>query len=273
MSDIVIFDRKHLIKQRNRVAQQLHHYDFLLKENAHRLIDRLQDTIRDFPVVLELGCHNGFMADLLKSSKSIDHLIQSDISYEMVKKAKERQNLSSLVVDEEYLPFAPNSFDLVISNLALHWVNDLPGCLLQIKRILKPDGLFLASLFGGGTLYELNQSLMNAEIEIHKGISPRISPFTDVKDAGALLQRAGFSLPVVDSDKIEVTYENPLTLLHDLRGMGQANCIMKRQKYFTGRSILFKALSSYQDNFALEDGKVKASFTTINLTGWKDTIQ
>lgn len=175
---------------------------------------------------------------------------------------------SGVVGDEEHLPFRNQSFDLVFSPLSLHWTNDLPGALIQLRRALKPDGLLLAAMFGGGTLHELRQSLMAAELEVEDGVSPRVSPFAEIRDAGGLLQRAGLALPVADMDTITVTYEHPLKLLADLRGMGEQNCIIERRRSFMRRQTLMRAMEIYLERYSLPDGRVSATFEVIYLTGW-----
>jgi SAM-dependent methyltransferase len=264
MSDPIIFDRLQVRRQRDRAAAHLGEHDFLLRESADRLADRLEDVTRGFPLALDLGCHGGELADRLRGRFGIETLVSCDLSPNMARKA----GGLAVAADEETLPFAEGRFDLVISNLSLHWVNDLPGALLQIRRLLKPDGLFLASLLGGETLRELRQVMMEAELAEEGGVSPRVSPFVDVRDAGALLQRAGFSLPVADIDRCDVTYGNPMTLLADLRGMGEANAVAARRKGFTRRATLLRALSLYQERFAGPDGRMPASFQILTLTGW-----
>jgi SAM-dependent methyltransferase len=174
-----------------------------------------------------------------------------------------------LALDEEALPFSANQFDLVVSALSLHWVNDLPGALLQIQRTLRPDGLFLASLYGGDTLGDLRAALTDAELEISDGASPRVSPFVDVRDAGMLLQRAGFSLPVVDAETITVSYPDPLALLHDIRGMGEANALLTRHQRPLRRAVLQRLFEHYANRHASDVGRITASFQIVTLTGWK----
>jgi SAM-dependent methyltransferase len=174
-----------------------------------------------------------------------------------------------LAADEELIPFAQNSFDLVLSLGSLHWVNDLPGALVQIQRILKPDGLFLAMMPGGQTLRELRDSFEQAEMAAKGGVSPRISPFVDVRDAGGLLQRAGFALPVVDSEMLNVTYTHPLKLMHDLRHMGETNSLRQAPAHFTGCSLMMLAVDHYVRHYGTEDGRIPASFELVTLTGWK----
>lgn len=271
MSDVEImnvFDRKLVRNHRDRAAKTWEDFNFLHKEVAERLCDRLDDVVRDFPLALDIGCHGGDMAETLRGRGNIETLIQCDLSEGMITRANQ-QNALSIVADEEVLPFGPNQFDLITSNLSLHWVNDLPGALLQINRSLKPDGLFIATMFGTETLGELRQSLQAAEMEVDGGISPRISPFADVRDVGMLLQRAGFNLPVVDTDLITVSYENPLKLLKDLKGMGENNKVLERRKVFTKRDLIFKAMQKYIEEFKGDDERVPASFQVMFLTAWK----
>jgi SAM-dependent methyltransferase len=265
MSDPIIFDRAQVRRQRDRAAAKLAEHDFLLRESADRLADRLLDVTRKFPLVLDLGCHGGEMSGALRGRFGIERIVRCDLSPAMV--ALNGPGMG-VVADEEMLPFAEARFDLVISNLSLHWVNDLPGALLQIRRLLRPDGLFLASLLGGETLSELRQSLIEADLAEEGGAGPRISPFVEVKDAGALLHRAGFALPVADSDPINVTYGDPLTLLRDLRGMGEGNAVMARRRHFSRRATLARALAVYQQRFANADGRLPARFQIVTMTGW-----
>jgi SAM-dependent methyltransferase len=173
-----------------------------------------------------------------------------------------------VAADEEALPFGDATLDLVVSALALQAVNDLPGALAQIRRALKPDGLFLAALFGGETLSELRHSFAVAESELDGGTSPRVAPFADVREMGALLQRAGFALPVTDVDRITVRYSSPFRLLRDLRCMGAANALVERRRVPLRRATLMRAMDVYAERFADPDGKVRASFDIVWLSGW-----
>jgi SAM-dependent methyltransferase len=202
----------------------------------------------------------------------VETIVQCDLSPTMMRAARARPCTTGparlvTVADEEFLPFADGSFDLIVSCLSLHWTNDLPGALVQARRALKPDGLFLAAILGGETLGELRRALIEAEVAETGGAGPRVSPFADVRDAGALLQRAGFALPVVDADTITVSYENALDLMRDLRGMGEANAIAERRKDFTRRSTLLRAAAIYEDMFA-DAGRMPATFQVVNLTAW-----
>jgi NADH dehydrogenase [ubiquinone] 1 alpha subcomplex assembly factor 5 len=268
MSDsMFVFDRLAVRRHRDRAAMNFGHADFLFREAAERLTDRLHDVTRRFPLALDLGCHGGQVAQVLGTSSKIDHLIQCDASPMMAQCAR-ANGVSTLSADEEALPFGEQTLDLAISNLALHWTNDLPGALVQIRRALKPDGLLLATVFGGETLKELRTALLEAESEITGGASPRVSPFVDVRDAGQLMNRAGFALPVIDSDTITVTYAEPLKLMADLRAMGQTNAVRERRKTFLRRDVLARALNIYQDRFTDERGRVVATFQIVTLTGW-----
>jgi SAM-dependent methyltransferase len=175
---------------------------------------------------------------------------------------------AALVSDEEWLPFADQSLDLIISCLNLHWVNDLPGALTQIRRALKPDGLFLGALFGGETLKELRHALTESELANEGGMSPRISPFTDVRDAGDLLQRAGFTLPLADLDTLTVSYPNALKLMTDLRGMGETNAVSERRKSFSRKETVMETARRYHELFADDEDRIPATFQVIYLTAW-----
>ncbi|WP_119304519.1 methyltransferase domain-containing protein [Dongia deserti] len=261
-----IFDRRLLRERRGRAARDLHAHDFLLKEIGERLCDRLSDIARSFPLTLDLGARDGLLARTLNGRGGIETLIQSDAS--LINARGLQKAGPSLVADEELLPFKAECFDAILSNLALHWVNDLPGALVQIRSSLKPDGLFLASLFGSGTLTELRSCLMEAELAELGGASPRISPFADLRDAAGLLQRAGFALPVADVDTITVTYGDVFALLRDLRGMGETNVLLERLKHPTRRTIFARTAALYQDRFADREGRLCATFQVLFLTGW-----
>jgi NADH dehydrogenase [ubiquinone] 1 alpha subcomplex assembly factor 5 len=260
-----IFDRKRVRTHRDRAANTIETHDFLLREMADRLADRLLDIRKTFPRALELGAHNGVLAEYIPKHAGIETLVQTDLSHAMVMQAKGQR----VVADEEYLPFAANSFDLVMSVGSLHWVNDVPGTLIQIQRILKPGGLFLCMLSGGETLKELRHGFEKAEIKITGGISPRISPFIDVKDAGSLLQRAGFCEPVSDSEIVNVAYETPLQLLHDLRAMGETSALISGSKACMRRALFAALLDEYKQHFTGDNGRVNATFEWVTLTAWK----
>lgn len=263
--DMTVFDRRALRRQRARAAVGLAAHDFLFREVAERLADRLDDVRRDFPRTLILGGHGGIVRHALAGRCGAELLFECDSAPAM---AELTDAPGCVVADEDMLPYADAGFDLVISTMALHWVNDLPGALVQIRRALKPDGLFLAALPGGETLHELRRALMGAEAETTGGAGVRVSPFIELRDAGNLLQRAGFALPVADAETITVTYSDAFALMRDLRGMGEANAATSRRTAFTRRDTMFAAAGRYAELFAGEDGRIPASFEIVTLTAW-----
>ena len=262
-----VFDRRLVRRHRDRAAATLDAHDFLFREVAERLVDRLDDVTRKFPLALDLGCRGGEIPGALRGRGGIHTLVQCDLSTVMAQRAA-ANGCATLAADEELLPFAPASFDLVISNLSLHWVNDLPGCLLQVRQCLKPDGLFLAAMLGGDTLHELRQALIEAELAAAGGASPRVSPFADLRDAGGLLQRAGFALPVIDGDRLTVRYPDLLKLMHDLRGMGEGNAVRERARRSLHPALAARADEIYRRRFGDSDGRLAATFQIIYLTAW-----
>ena len=263
----LVFDRRLVRRHRDRAAAGLAAHDFLFRHSAAALAERLGDVTRDFASVLDLGCHGGEMADALRDRLDIQSLVQCDLSPAMARRAGASGH-PALAADEEYLPFHEGAFDLVVGNLSLHWVNDLPGALIQIRRVLKPDGLFLGAMLGEGTLAELRESLMAAEIEIAGGVSPRLSPFADLRDAAGLLQRAGFALPVADMEPVTVSYENAFRLFSDLRGMGETNATLARNPAAPPRALWAETARRYAETHAEPDGRIPATFRVIHLLGW-----
>lgn len=261
-----IFDRNLLNAHRTRAAiDSIDGSDFLWKECADRLVDKLGDINRKFPVALDLGCHHGALHGPLRNHFDIETIIHAERNAEMLTHAPSPK----IIMDEEWLAFRENSVNLVISIGSLQWVNDLPGTLKQIFHILKPDGLFLCMFPGGDTLIELKTALHEAMQRTTGGLSPRSSPMIDVPDAGALLQRAGFELPVVDREHITVSYPHPLKLLHDLRAMGQTNALIHRASKPLTRNTLLKMSEIYAEHFSDAEGNVLATFDMLTLTGWK----
>jgi SAM-dependent methyltransferase len=273
---MALFERHAVRLHRDRAAALLDDHDFLFVEVADRLTERLDDVKRDFPLALDIGCHGGEVAkSLIQGSHrrgNIETLIQCDPSPAMAQKAVQGDHNLGFAADEEFLPVKPGSFDLVLSSLSLHWANDLTGALVQIRQSLKPDGLFLAAMLGEGTLQELRTALMAAEIEIEMGMSPRVSPYATVQDLGGLLQRAGFAMPVVDTETITVSYPDIFKLMHDLRGMGETGAVSGRRKTFTRKDTLMRAAEIYVEKFAGQDGcgegRIPATFDIIYLTAW-----
>lgn len=259
-----VFDRALLARRRARAFATLADADFLLAEASDAIADRLAVVLRDFPLAVCLGAHDGRLPRALADNRRIGTVVSTECCSALLPKLPPPK----LAADEEVLPFAEESLDLVVSPLSLHWVNDVPGALAQVRRALKPDGLFLAVLFGGGTLRELRASLLQAEADLLGGASPRVDPFLDVRDAGGLLQRAGFALPVVDTDTLTVRYGDPFRLLHDLRAMGWTNVLSGRSRKPLRRDVLVRALEVYADRHADADGRVRASFEFVHLSGW-----
>jgi NADH dehydrogenase [ubiquinone] 1 alpha subcomplex assembly factor 5 len=253
-----LFDRRAARRFRERAARHWGEADFLVTEIAERLADRLDDVKRKFPRALDLGCRDGVLARVLNGRGGIETLVRMDSAFSF---------RPALVAEAEALPFKPESFDLILSVLDLHHVNDLPGALLQLCRALKPDGLLLAAVFAGETLTELRRAWMEAELAEQGGAGSRVSPFADPRDLGALLQRAGFALPVIDSETIEVSYDTAFKLMRDLRAMGETNVTADRARNFTRRNTLIRAVKTY-DAAAGADGRVMARFDIVTLTAW-----
>jgi SAM-dependent methyltransferase len=263
----LLFDRPLHRQRLQRAAKGYRAAGFLKDRAALDAVERLEAIMRSFPVAVDLGARDGVFGRLLANSPArarIGRLIETDLSHAMLAgRSGER-----LVVDEERLPFAPESLDLVVSTLALNWTNDLPGALIQIRRALRPDGLFIGTILGRATLSELRQSLLQAEDELRGGAGPRVSPFVDVVDAAHLLQRAGFALPVGDIDKVEVRYKSMFDLLRDLRAMGETNALVGRSEMPLSRAVLARAADIYAERFSGADGKVVATFEFVGMTGW-----
>ena len=253
-----LFDRS-LLRRRLARATAGDYPGFLVDRAAEELAERLGAVRRDFPVGLDVGTPTGAARDALAAHPGIGRVLRC---------APVSVAGADLVGDEEAPPFGLGSIDLVVSLLALQATNDLPGALAQIRRILRPDGLLLACLLGGETLRELRVALAEAESLEEGGASPRVAPFADVKAMGGLLQRAGFALPVVDVDRAVVRYANPLGLLADLRAMGLANALVERRRTPLRRATLMRAMAVYADRFSDPDGRVRATFDLVWLSGW-----
>jgi SAM-dependent methyltransferase len=263
-ADHDIFDRELLRRRRERFASRADDHDFLLARVAEDLAWRLSLVQRHFEVVVNLGAHHGLVSRAVRSLPNVDLVIDTDSSPALLAHCDGPR----LLADEEALPFKPRSLDALLSGLALQHVNDLPGTLVQIERVLKPDGLFLAALLGGSTLGELRQAFLEAETETTGGASPRVAPFADVRDLGGLLQRAGFKLPVADSDIVETSYPSALELLRDLRAMGASSVLIERSRTPLARRTLLRMAEIYAERFSRPDGRVTATFEIITITGW-----
>ncbi len=257
-----IFDRQRLRRNRARCADNFAAYDFLLARAADDLANRIALQNRRFDRVLCLGASGGYLRRALatQSQADIGQLIESDLTANLLPQG-------GVVIDEEALPIKPQSLDLIVSLWGLHHVNDVPGALLQARRALKPDGLFLAALPGGVTLAALRAAFIETESRLLGGVQAHVHPYADLQDLAGLMQRAGFSLPVADSDIVRVRYQNPYRLLDDLRGMGEANVLKARPRQFLRRDVLAQALAQFATE-TQEDGKAVAEFELCYLAGW-----
>jgi SAM-dependent methyltransferase len=262
----LIFDRR-LLRARRARAAALGPSTFLIEHLAQDLADRLATVLRQFGYAADLGTPTDAARRTLAASGKIGTVIAADaLAGSRLQTLGDRE--LAVAADEEALPFGDAALDLVVSLLALQFVNDLPGALVQIRRSLKPDGLLLAALAGGDTLTELRQAFAAAEAEIEDGLSPRVAPCVDVRDMGALLQRAGFALPVTDSDRITVRYASPLALMHDLRRMGATNPLRERSRRPLRRATLARMIEIYAERFSDPDGRIRATFEVVWLSGW-----
>lgn len=249
-----IFDQALRRRRKARTASDAHKASFLLQEIVSEVGERLNAVNRSFQVFV---CHGA--GDL--SQQVASHAIATNIVANLMQPG-------SIVFEESELPFADGALDAYASLLTLHAINDLPGALAQVRRALRPDGFFIAALFGSRTLQELRFALTAAESEVRGGVSPRVAPFLDIRDAGALLQRAGFALPVADTDEITVHYASPARLFEDLRLMGETNVLHARQRRFLRRDVLMRALEIYRRESADGEGRIRATFEIMYLAGW-----
>jgi SAM-dependent methyltransferase len=245
----ILFDRA-LLRARQRRAEQQGAATFLLDRVAEDIAERLHAVLREFAHAAGIGTSGDQVRNAL--AKRVGQFTHIDLPDS----------------ESEPLPLAPESIDLAVSALAFQFVNDLPGMLAQIRRALKPDGLLLAAMLGGDTLTELRQSFAAAEAELEGGISPRVAPFADLRDVGALLQRAGFALPVTDVDRIVVRYDNAFALMQDLRRMGATNVLVERRRTPTRRATLLRMAQIYRERFADPDDRIRATFDLVWLSGW-----
>jgi SAM-dependent methyltransferase len=280
MRDLRMFDRQ-LLRARRARAATLGPSMFLIDRVIEDFSDRLAAVLRRFEIAVDLGTPGDGLRRALVASGKVGTIIAVGADAGVALHGRRPQAGTSafgagwgdgarlaVAADEEALPFREGSLDLVSSALALQFVNDLPGTLVQIRRALKPDGLLLAALAGGDTLTELRQAFAAAEAEIEDGVSPRVIPFADMRDMGALLQRAGFALPVTDVDRLTVRYASPITLLHDLRRMGATNPLIERRRRPLARATLTRMLEIYAERFADRDGRIRATFDIVWLSGW-----
>ncbi|XP_048392932.1 arginine-hydroxylase NDUFAF5, mitochondrial isoform X1 [Stegostoma tigrinum] len=269
-SPMNVFDRKMKRRQKNWASSipGSERYDYLKEEVGSRVVDRVFDIVRTFPLALDIGCGKGYIAENL-NKETVQTLFQVDIAENVLKRPIETEiPIYRVLADEEFLPFKENTFDLILSSLSLHWVNDLPCAFKQIHSSLKPDGVFVGAMMGGETLYELRCSLQLAELEREGGFAPHISPFTAVTDLGNLLEQAGFTMLTVDIDEILVNYPGIFEIMEDLQGMGESNCAWSR-KPLLHRDTMLAAAAIYKEMYGNDDGSVPATFQILYMIGWK----
>lgn len=243
----LLFDRELLAHNLLRSVKNFHEHNFLHHEIANRIAENVESLNRRFENILEIGGRDGYLSSVVSRQSAV----------------------MSAVEDCEKLDVSADSFDLVLSNLNLHFINEIPQFLLQVREALKPDGVFISSFFGEENLHELAHVLHQSEIEIYGGISPHMPPTIDVKTAAALLQKAGFADPISEFAKVEVNYSDPMKLLKDLKFMGQSNILTKRSRRFFTKKFLAKILENYRKLYGTSDGTVSATFEIITITGWK----
>lgn len=270
---LLLFDQHARIIRGHRVNKLLadgaSDADFLIQRTADNIADRLADITRSFPNAAIVGSGGGHFAAAIVGRPDAETTFQTEASPDIAAMAKLRSpDVETQIAPEEEPTLPRQHLDLIVGGLTLHRANDPIGVLTQMRLALKPDGLALVALFGGQTLYELRASFAEAEAEIEGGISPRVAPMGEIRDLGALLQRAGFALPVADVDRVEVAYDTPFALMHELRAMGEANPLTERRKSFSRRTTMIRMAEIYAENYSRADGRVTATFEIVYLTGW-----
>ena len=262
--DRELFDRRLLRQRRERFAGEVAAHEFLLAEVGTEIAERVGAILRDFPLALDLGAYRGGLGSRLAAMPRVGEVIYAESAPKLAALCPR----PALACDEDLLPFKDGSLNLVASGLALHRVNDLPGALIQIRRALAPDGFFLAAALGSRSLHELREALIEAEAEETGGVSPHIAPFGDLRDYGALLQRAGFALPVTDAELLTLIYPGPRQLMAEIRVLGGGNVLVSRRKAPMTRHVLERAEDIYRSRYGTADGRIKASFEIVYLAGW-----
>lgn len=263
---MALFNRKTLRQNRNRAANNFFKADFIYQETAQIILETIQDCKKNFDNILEIGARFGDLGQKIADKKNAKLLIQPELAYKMAK--KNSHNLK-LVADDEMLCFKEQSFDLIISNLNLHFINDIPNNLIKINKLLKPGGLFIASFFGEQNLKELRDVFYQTEQEFYGGITPRIAPNIDVKSAGMLLQKVGFVDAISEKHTFEVEYSDIKKLLQDLKNMGESNILEAKSRKFITKNFLFDLTNLYQKLYCVQQNQYLATFETIILSGWK----
>jgi SAM-dependent methyltransferase len=270
MSDVPrLFDEAAQIKRLDRAAaSEWREADFLHRRAAEAIAERVEDVARPLPCAIIAGSGGGVYAEALRGLGGIAELVQIEPSAGVAALAADAVPSAQTLTAADLGGMTPGRADLVVSGLALHRANDPVGALVQARLALKPDGLLLGAMLGGQTLHELRACLAEAEIAVEGGLSPRVAPMADLRDIGALLQRAGFAMPVTDIDRVVVDYADPLALMRDLRAMGETNTLAERRRGFTRRETLLRAAALYAESFANPDGRIRATFEIIHFSGW-----
>lgn len=266
-ANLKLFDMARLRRNRCRAAGEYDSFAFLKEYVSNELVERVHDVTRQFDFALDWGSHDGRGASKLIKSKRVKQAICLDISPQFARNARNR-GLSAISAPFDNVPFTQKSFDLFVSTLSLHWVNDIPKLLIDVNRSLKPDGFFVVALYGAGTLKEFRRSLIEAEIENTGGARNRLPPLPNLQDMATLLQQTGFALPVADTETVTVRYSSSSKLLSDIRGMGEQAPIFNVRENPTSRNLLKLTDQIYRKNHQEEDGKIPATFQIIWLSGW-----
>jgi len=259
-----LFDRSLLRSRRARFAHEIAAREFLIAHVAREIAERIEMMLRDFPRALDLGAYHGLLGRTVAALPSVGEVTYAESVFAYAARCPR----PALVCDEDLLPFKDGSFNLIVSGLALHRVNDLPGSLIQIRRALRPDGLFLGACLGSRALIELRECLIEAEDETEGGASPRVAPFGDVRSYGALLQRAGLALPVADAEELTAVYASPRALMREVRALGGGNVLVARKRTPLPRRTLLRAEEIYRTRYGTPDGKVTATFQFVFMSGW-----
>lgn len=258
-----IFDTPLLLQRKRRALERpVSGADFLMRRIAGDFADRLDAVERKFAKAAALFCQTSAAFDAIGASGKAADIVRVEADSMFLGQEP------GMVAPPETVPFAPESLDLAVSLLSLQAMNDVPGMLAQIRRALRPDGLFLGAFAGAGTLAELRESLLAAETELYGGVSPRVAPFPDVRDAGGLLQRAGFSLPVADVEPVVVRYDTLYSLMADLRAMGETSTLIDRPRRPVSKLLFARAAEIYAERFTDPDGRIRASFSLVWMSGW-----
>ena len=258
-----IFNNRIHKLRRQRAFKNWNNFSYLKKISTERIYERLFEVKRDFNLGLELGSHYGELGHLLRKKKKINTLIQTDFIYEYCKQST-ANNFNSLLIDFNKLPVKKNKFDIIVSTFFIHWIEDIPNLLKNLKNIMQPDSLIIMNFFGGKTLSELQNQLIDLEIRFYGGASPRIIPFIDIRSAGILIQNAGFRMPVIDSEIINITHSNLSALFQDLRGMGQTNCMS------SVKIPLRKKITTLLEKKLINKKKINTTFELITVTAWNN---